>query len=96
MALGFHAPLRLAWRAAPDGRPVATNDAIDDFSLSTLGFQVRYRRELAPLSDLYVVYGRGGFLRNAFSDDTLGLLSDSFALRDSEQFLVKVSYRFER
>jgi hypothetical protein len=95
-ARGSAAPRRPAWRAAPDGRPVATNDAIDDFSLSTLGFQVRYRRELAPLSDLYVVYGRGGFLRNAFSDDTLGLLSDSFALRDSEQFLVKVSYRFER
>ena len=51
---------------------------------------------LAPLSDLYVVYGRGGFVFNEFSDDALSLLDKSFSLRDSEQLLVKVSWRFER
>jgi hypothetical protein len=69
---------------------------VDDFSLSTLGFQIRYRRELAPLSDLYVVYGRGGFLFHEFSEETGNLLQDAFSLRDSDQILVKVSYRFER
>ena len=38
-----------------------SDDPIDDFSVSNLGFQIRYRYELAPLSYLYVVYGRGGF-----------------------------------
>jgi hypothetical protein len=95
-ALGLDAPLRQAWRAAPDGTPVPVNDPIEDFSLSSLGFQVRYRRELAPLSDLYIVYGRGGYLFEEFSEDHAGRLQDSFALRDSEQFLIKVSYRFER
>jgi len=95
-ALAIDAPLRQAWRAAADGTPVPTSDPIGDFSLANLGFQIRYRRELAPLSDLYVVYGRGGFAFNEFSDNTLGLLSNSFALRDSEQILVKLSYRFER
>ncbi|MEO8160937.1 MAG: DUF5916 domain-containing protein, partial [Arenimonas sp.] len=95
-ALGLDAPLRQAWHFTPDGRPLPSTDHIDDFSLSTLGFQVRYRRELAPLSDLYVVYGRGGFIFHEFSDATGSLLSDSFALRDSDQILVKISYRFEK
>ncbi len=94
-ALGLDAKLRQAWRVAPDGTPVASNDAIGDFSLTTLGFQIRYRYELAPLSDLYVVYGRGGDLFNEFSQDAGSALGDSFDLRDSEQLLVKLSYRFE-
>jgi hypothetical protein len=95
-ALGLDAPLRQSWRAAPDGTPVPTNDLVDDFSLRQMGFQIRYRRELAPLSDLYVVYGRGGSVFNEFSDDAFTLLDKSFALRDSEQLLVKISYRFEK
>ena len=95
-ALGLDAPFRQAYRAAPDGRPLLSNDPISDFSLRNLGFQIRYRRVLAPLSDLYVVYGRGGFVFNEFSDDALSLLDKSFSLRDSEQLLVKVSWRFER
>jgi len=31
----------------------------DDFSLSQLNFQVRYRWQIAPLSDLFIVYTRG-------------------------------------
>ena len=95
-ALGLDAPLRQAWRFAPDGTPIPVSDPISDFSLSTLGFQVRYRRELAPLSDLYVVYGRGGFLFNEFQDSQYSLLHDAFSLRDTDQILVKISYRFER
>ena len=68
---------------------------VDDFSVTNLGFQVRYRYELAPLSYLYVVYGRGGYNQDSFSDDTTRLLGDSFDLRDDEQLLVKLSYRFE-
>jgi hypothetical protein len=95
-ALGLDAPLRQAWHFAPDGTPIPTDDHVDDFSLSTLGFQIRYRRELAPLSDLYIVYGRGGFLFHEASDDQFSLLRDSFSLRDTDQILVKISYRFER
>ena len=74
---------------------MASDDPVADFSLRNLGFQIRYRYELAPLSYLYVVYGRGGFERNEFSDELGGLLGDSFDLRDDEQLLVKLSYRFE-
>jgi hypothetical protein len=95
-ALGLNADLRQAWRVAPNGTPVATNDPVDDFSLSNLGFQVRYRWEFKPLSYLYVVYGRGGDLFNEFAaDQTRDALTDAFSLRDDEQLVVKLSYRFE-
>lgn len=93
-ALGLDARLRDAYRVV-DQRLVATDEPIADFSLRNLGFQVRYRYELAPLSDLYVVYGRGGYMFDEFSRDASAQLGDSFSLRDSEQLLVKLSYRFE-
>ncbi|WP_368561817.1 DUF5916 domain-containing protein [Pseudoxanthomonas sp. UTMC 1351] len=94
-ALAVDADALGAYRVASTGDAMASDDTIDDFSLSNLGFQVRYRYELAPLSYLYVVYGRGGFDRNDYSDDASQLLNDSFGLRDDEQLLVKLSYRFE-
>ena len=75
--------------------PIATDDAVDDFSVRNLGFQIRYRYELAPLSYLYVVYGRGGYQQDPFSEDADELVRDSLELRDDEQLLVKLSYRFE-
>ena len=94
-AIGLDARLRQAWRTDVDGTPVAVDDPVDDFSLRNLGFQVRYRYQLAPLSDLYVVYGRGGYMLDAFGRDEASQLMHAFALRDSEQLLVKLSYRFE-
>jgi hypothetical protein len=94
-ALGMDAKLKQAWRTDFDGTPVAVSDHVDDFSLRNLGFQVRYRYELAPLSDLYVVYGRGGYMYDEFSTGDASQLRDAFSLRDSEMLLVKLSYRFE-
>jgi len=68
---------------------------VDDFSVRNLGFQVRYRYEIAPLSYLYVVYGRGGYQQDPFTERPGDLLRDSLDLRDDEQLLVKLSYRFE-
>jgi hypothetical protein len=94
-AIGLDAKLRQAWRAGIDGTPIPSAEHVDDFSLRNLGFQVRYRYELAPLSDLYVVYSRGGYLFQEFAQDPAAQLRDAFALRDTEQLLVKLSYRFE-
>ena len=94
-ALGLDAKLRQAYRADAEGNAIPTNDPIDDFSISNLGFQVRYRWEYKPLSYLYVVYGRGGDLFNEFSQGSRDSLRDSFELRDSEQLVVKFTYRFE-
>ncbi len=94
-ALGLDAVSLQASRVAPDGTPVASDDAIDDFSLRNLGFQIRYRYELAPLSNLYVVYARGGNAFDEFATGAQQQLIDAFSLRDDEQLLVKLSYRFE-
>lgn len=67
-----------------------------DFTIATLGVQVRYRFELAPLSELFLVYSRGG-------DQTLaarhqGLSSDIFAATwdnvTAESIVAKLQYRF--
>jgi hypothetical protein len=94
-ALGLDARVRQPYRVGPDMRAVAVNEPVDDFSLRQLGFQVRYRYELAPLSDLYVVYGRGGDAFDPMAQGAGHQLDDSFRLHDDEQLLVKLSYRFE-
>ncbi|WP_147653963.1 DUF5916 domain-containing protein [Vulcaniibacterium gelatinicum] len=97
-AIGVEARAERAWRVQPDGTPLAVNEAIPNFSLHNLGFQVRYRYELAPLSYLYIAYVRGGslFAENFGAQPGMGeVLRDAFDLRDSEQLLVKLSYRFE-
>ena len=94
-ALGLDARLLGAYRVNGDMRAVAVDDPVADFSVRQLGFQIRYRYELAPLSDLYVVYGRGGYALDPRFDEAGSQFGRSFALRDSEQLLVKLAYRFE-
>lgn len=94
-ALGFDADDPTPWRIGPGGRGVASNDVVSPFSLRNMGFQVRYRYELAPLSNLYVVYGRGGFMYDSFAAGAFDQFGDAFSLRNDEQLLVKLAYRFE-
>jgi len=94
-AIALNAKLRQAYRVDDAGNAIASDDPVQDFSVRNLGLQIRYRFELAPLSYLYVVYGRGGYEQEEFADGTGRLLRNSFNLRDDEQLLVKLSYRFE-
>ena len=98
-AIGLDADLRQAYRVDPSGNSIPTDEPVSDFSVSNLGLQIRYRYELAPLSYLYVVYGRGGFEQQETSQESNmssdRLLRDSFSLRDDDQLLIKLSYRFE-
>ncbi len=84
-----------AYRLAGDGRLQRSEEAVEDFSVSNFGLQLRYRWEFRPQSDLYVVYSRGGFLREEGpgAEDLGDLLSEVFDLRDADQFLIKVRYR---
>ena len=74
----------------------------DDFTISRLTAQLRYRWELAPLSDLFVVYTRGSNLANAYDlDDPLAMPRDGFGdlYRDAltsplvDVLVVKFRYR---
>jgi hypothetical protein len=83
------------YQIGPRGRLVQTDDAINNFATTNFGLQFRYRYEIAPLSDLYIVYSRGGIERIDDPDNTtLGLLRSGVSLRDSDQILVKLRYRF--
>jgi len=95
-AIGLDAQVRKGYRIDAAGSPIPTGEPIDDLTVQTLGIQLRYRYEIAPLSYLYVVYGRGGYEQDTASRDSSSLLGDSFGLRDDEQLLIKFSYRFER
>jgi hypothetical protein len=94
-AIGLDARALQGYRVNAAGDAVATTERVEDFSVRNLGFQLRYRYEFAPLSYLYVVYGRGGYEQESVGGDTAGLLRDSFELRTDDQLLVKFSYRFE-
>jgi len=96
-ANGLSARSRRTFRIADDGQPVEVDEELPSFTLRQMGFQIRYRYELAPLSHLYVAYVRGGALldKEFHGGDATRAFLDAFELRDSEQLLIKLSYRFE-
>ena len=68
--------------------------AIGDFTMSRLTAQLRYRWEIAPLSDLFVVYTRGSNLDNRVDDEFGNLLTDAFSDPVIDVLVVKLRYRF--
>jgi hypothetical protein len=94
-AIGVQGAAKQGYRVDNFGTAVPTSEPIDDFNLQNLAVQVRYRFEVAPLSYLYVVYGRGGSSQALVADDVGNVLVNSFSLRDDDQILIKFSYRFE-
>ncbi len=68
----------------------------DDFTISRLTAQLRYRWEIGPLSDLFVVYTRGSNLDNRVYDEFGDLFTDALASPVISVFIVKLRYRFGR
>ena len=75
-------------------QPAARTLPNHDFDLSIITAQLRYRWEIAPLTDLFVVYNRGslasGRMTPAFSD----LFEDAFNDPVIDSVVVKLRYRF--
>jgi hypothetical protein len=82
-----------AYRIAGRGRLVESGSA-EDFSVNNFGLQLRYRYELASQSELYLVYSRGGYEQRDRRDESSDLFVDALSLRDADQFLAKLRYRF--
>ncbi|MCF7223315.1 DUF5916 domain-containing protein [Marilutibacter chinensis] len=79
----------------PSGDMRATGAELEDFDINSFGLQLRYRYLIGPQSDVYLAYSRGGESRFDREDPGLSdLLDDALSLRDSDQVLVKVRYRF--
>jgi len=64
----------------------------DNFSISQMNFQIRYRWQIAPLSDLFVVYTKGDKRRTALTefDD---LFRDNWNNPLGDQLVIKLRYR---
>ncbi len=65
----------------------------DDFTVSQMSFQARYRWEIAPLSDLFIVYTRGSNLPTDLGSEFQDLLFDSWSERVTDTWVVKLRYR---
>lgn len=66
--------------------------ASDDFAISNLAVQLRYRWEMAPLSELFVVYTLNGN-QFAIDDSFTDLLTGAYQDPNNEQLVVKLRYR---
>jgi hypothetical protein len=70
------------------------DDTPDDFVISRLTFQARYRWEIAPLSDLFVVYTRGSNLPPDSFFTFQELFDQSWNHTIVDSVAVKLRYRF--
>ncbi|MGK0259332.1 MAG: hypothetical protein ACI96M_002772, partial [Candidatus Azotimanducaceae bacterium] len=78
-------------------RTLNPGDANEDFSLSRLTAQFRYRWEIGPLSDLFVVYTRGSNQALANDEDSFDTLFNNSIEDPIIDFLViKLRYRLSR
>jgi hypothetical protein len=92
--VGLAAQGRQAYDLAADGTPVPAGVVPGDFTVSTLGLQLRYRYEFHPLSDLYVVYSRGGDGSLTDRSETLReQFTRAWNQTDTSLLFVKLRYR---
>lgn len=71
------------------------NISASEFVISDVTLQIRYRWQIAPLSDLFIVYNRGGGLPGGSVDSSFGsLFGDTFSEPQGEALIVKLRYRF--
>ncbi len=85
-------PGRLIPTARPSG-PDARESY--DFSVSQYSLQLRYRWEIAPLSDIFLVYTRQADLREALGDAGFNdLFENAWQEPLADVFVFKIRYRF--
>ena len=84
-------------RLSPISDPVAAGTVSStngDFALSRLTTQLRYRWEIGPLSDFFLVYTRGSNLPGRIDDEYDDLFQDAFSDPIVDTFIAKLRYRF--
>ena len=75
-------------------REKSADSESENFTLSRLTWQFRYRWEIAPMSDLFVVYTRGSNLPNQINENFEDLLLNAFTDTVVDTAIVKLRYRF--
>ena len=90
---GIKANQARAYRADSSGYLNASNDSLDPFELSETAFQVRYKYQFAPLSDLYVVYTSGGKYNFSRENSFEKIYSGAWSNQNLDKFIVKLRYK---
>jgi len=89
---GFYKIPALPGRLMPVVKP---DDTADSFAISDLVFQARYRWEIAPLSDLFIVYVKASDIARPLGQDNYSdLLDRAWAEPIADQLVMKLRYRF--
>ena len=77
------------------GRRIVSPIPSPHFSLSDTALQIRYRYEIAPLSNIYLVYSRGGYFESQSGREGPGrLLREGWDDVQIEAIIAKIRYRF--
>lgn len=92
--LGLNAKGNKAYLVDAEGNLRNQNLDVNEFSISDLAAQLRYNYEITPLSNLTVVYTRGGSIGDDARASYSNLFSDSWSQRSAENFLIKLRYQF--
>jgi hypothetical protein len=93
-AVSFRNQEGQGWYADGQGFLVSSNETEDSINLGKLGFQIRYKYEIAPLSNFYLVYTRGG---GHYFDDESGtskIFRTTWQEPEGNTFAAKIRYRF--
>jgi len=93
--VGIDAEQVESYQLNSNGSLQLSSRAASDFSLSDTALQVRYRYQLAPLSDIFLVYSRGGYFASDDGDEgARTLLHEGWDGVQVESIIAKIRYRF--
>lgn len=92
---GVKSDARQGYDLAGNGDLINSSTPVNDFSVSDTALQIRYRFRIAPLSDFYLTYTRGGFWgEDQNRESPYELWDNAWNNVTSEQILAKIRYRF--
>ena len=91
---GIKANNARSYRVNQNGYMTSSTDVVNAFQLSETAFQIRYKYEFSPLSNLYVVYTRGGKSSGLLSDSFERLYANAWNEQTLDKFIVKIRYKF--
>jgi hypothetical protein len=93
--VGIDAAQMSSYELSNTGRLLPSQIQAADFSLSDTALQLRYRYQLAPLSDIFLVYSRGGYFDTDQADrGPRDLLQQGWDGLQVESVIAKIRYRF--
>lgn len=93
--VGIDAEVVSGYMLDDKGRLIISDSPSLNFSLSDTALQLRYRFQIAPLSDIFLVYSRGGYYASQSGEEGPGkLLREGWEDAMVETFIAKIRYRF--